>query len=66
MSVSDGRTVYERRKQRNYRKPLIPSSELVIFMTNEKPKDKGEVQNRVGIMLGLVDRSDEVVMGTPE
>ena len=65
-SVSDGRTAYERRKQKNYRKPLIPSSELVIFMPNEKPKDNGEVQNRVGIMLGLVDRSDEVVMGTPE
>ena len=32
----------------------------------EKPRDKGEVRNRVGIMLGLVDRSDEVVIGTLE
>ena len=31
-----------------------------------KPKDKGEVRNCVGIMLGLVDRSDEVVIGTTE
>ena len=26
--------------------------------------DKGEVRNRVGIMLSLVDRADEVVIGT--
>ena len=32
----------------------------------EKIKDKGEVRNRVGIMFGLVDRSDEVVIGTTE
>ena len=37
-----------------------------MFMPIEKPTDKGEVRNRVGIMLGLVDRSDEVVIGTPE
>ena len=27
----------------------------------EKPKDNGEARKRVGIMLGLVDGSDEVV-----
>ena len=32
-------------------------------MPIEKPKDKGEVGNRVSIMLGLVDRSAEVVVG---
>ena len=37
-----------------------------MFMPMEKPKDKGEVPNRVGIMLGLVDRSDELVTGTTE
>ena len=40
--------------------------ELVMFMPIEKRKDKGEVRYRVGIMLVLVDRSDEVVIGTPE
>ena len=34
-----------------------------MFMLMEKPKNKGEVQNCVGIMLG---RSDEVVIGTAE
>ena len=56
-SVSDGKTAYERQK-------LI--GEVVMFMPIEKPKDKGEVRNCVGIMLGLVDRSDEVVIGTTE
>ena len=37
-----------------------------MFMPIVKPKDKGEVRNCVGIMLGLVDRSDEVVIGTTE
>ena len=31
-----------------------------MFMPVEKTKDRGETRNRVGIMLGLVDRSDEV------
>ena len=35
-----------------------------MFMPMEKPKDKGEIGNRVGILLGLVNRSDEVVVGT--
>ena len=33
-------------------------------MLIEKPMDKGKVLTRVGIVLGLVDRSDEVVDGT--
>ena len=37
-----------------------------MFMPLEKPKYKGEFWNRVGIMLGLVDRSDEVVIGATE
>ena len=39
---------------------------MTVFMPMEKPKDKGEVQNCVGAMLGLVGRSDEVVIGTTE
>ena len=65
-SVSDGKTAYERRKLKSYRKALVPFGELVMFMPMEKPKDNGEVRNCVGIMLGLVDRSDEVVIGTTE
>ena len=65
-SVSDGKTAYERRKLKSYRKALVPFCELVMFMPMEKPKDKGEVWDSVGNMLGLVDKSDEVVVGTTE
>ena len=54
-SVSDSKTACERRQQKSYRKALIPFGELVMFMPIEKPKDKGEVRYRVGIMLGVVD-----------
>ena len=65
-SVSDGKTAYDRRKQKSHRKALVPFGELVMFMPVEKPKDKGGARNRVGIMLGFVARSDEVVIGTTE
>ena len=60
------KTAYERWKQKSYRHALVPFGELVMFMPIEKPKDKGEVRNRVGFMLSLVDRSDEVDVGMPE
>ena len=63
-SVSDGKTAYERRKLKSYHNALVPFGELMMFMPMEKPKDKGDVRNCVGIMLGLVDRSDEVAFGT--
>ena len=63
-SVSDGKTAYEHRMQKSYRKALVPFVELVMFTPMEKLK--GEVGNPVGIMLGFVGRSDEVVIGTTE
>ena len=64
--MSDWKTSYERREQKSYRKALDPFGELVIFAPMEKPKDRSEARNHVGIMLGLVDKSDEVVTGTSE
>ena len=52
--------------QKSFRTALVSLGEMVMFMPMEKPKDKGEVRNRDGIRLGLVDRSDEVVIGTTE
>ena len=65
-SVFDRKTEYERRKLKMYREVLVPFGELVMFGSMEKLKDKDEVRNCVGIMLGLVDRSDEVVIGRTE
>ena len=74
MSVSDGKAACERRKQKSSRRASVgnrrvlagPFGELVVFMPIEKSTDTGETRNRVCIMLGLVDRFDEVVIGTPE
>ena len=35
-------------------------------MPVEKPKDKGEVRYRVGILMGFVERSDGFVIGAAE
>ena len=43
--ASEERTACERRKQRNCRKALVKCSELVMFVTIEKPKDKGVIQS---------------------
>ena len=63
--VSDVKTACERRKRKSCRKALVKFDELVMLMTIEKPKDKGKVDANT-IMLDLVDRSDEVVVGTTD
>ena len=67
-SVADVTTACERRKRKICRKALVKFDELVMLMTIEKPKDKGKakVEGKVDastIMLDLVDRLDEVVVG---
>ena len=37
-----------------------------MFLAIEKPKDNGANQNCIGIVLKLVDSSDEVVVGATE
>ena len=64
-SVSDVKTACGRRMRKSCRKALVKFDELVMLMTIEKPKDKGKV-NANTIMLDLVDRSDEVVVGTTD
>ena len=63
-SVLDVRTACERRERRSCRKALVQFNELVMLMTFEKPENKNETQNCIGIILDLVDRSDRVVVGT--
>ena len=45
---------------------LVQLNGVVILVTIEKPKDKDEIRNCMGIVVDLVDRSDEVVVGTME
>ena len=51
-SVSDGKTAYERRKLKSYRKALVPFGELVMIVPMEKPIDMGEVRNCVWCHVG--------------
>ena len=67
-SVADVTRACERRKRKSCRKALVKFDELVMLTTIEKPKDKdkAKVKGKVDantIMLDLVDRPDEVVVG---
>ena len=63
--ASDVKTAWERRKRKSCRKASVKFDDLVMLVTIEKPKDKGKVDANT-IMLDLVDRSDEVVVGTTD
>ena len=63
-SIPDGKTAYERRKQKSCRKALIPFGELVMCMPIEKPRDKGEVRvscwaSWTGLMKSFLERRSE-------
>ena len=59
--VSNVMTACGRRKRKSCRKALVPKNELVTFVPMKKPKDKGEIQTCIGIVLGLVGRFEVVV-----
>ena len=59
--ASEERTACERRKRRNCSKALVQCTELVMFVTIERPKDKGEIQCWKVPTRYQVDGSDEVV-----
>ena len=59
-SVPDVKTACERRKRKSCRKALVKLDELVMLMTIDKPEHQPYANT---IMLDLVDRSDEVVVG---
>ena len=64
---ADGRTGYERRKGRRYKRELPWWSEKVLFMP-KTPKARSTAAPKYipGIFLGLVDRSDEVIIGNAD
>ena len=63
--VPDVRKACERRQRQSSREALVQFIELVRLF-NRQPKDKGQIQHSFGVMLGLVDKSEEVVVGTIE
>ena len=65
-SAADGKTAYERRKGKHYKRQLPWFGECVMFLTVAKGKRRQKYEDRfvLGCFVGLVDRSDEVYVLT--
>ena len=61
----DGRTPYERRRGKRYKKAMTPFGEKVMYLPAGKRSTTGHADKwQEGIFLGIQSRSDEVVIGT--
>ena len=65
-AVKDNRTAYELRKGRPYKRKLPPFAEAVMYLrvAEKRMRQKFEDRWNTGIYLGLVERSNMVVVGT--
>lgn len=64
---TDGKTAWELRKGRPYRKALVPFAEKVLFLpAGKRNQSRAVAKFQMGIFLGLQDNSDEMVVGTPK
>ena len=66
-AVKDNRTAYEPRKGRPYKRKLPPFAEAVMYLrvAEKRMRQKFEDRWNTGIYLGLVERSNMVLVGTP-
>jgi len=62
----DGRTAYELRRGKPYRKALPPPGEKVLYLPAGKRVSRLEDRWKPGIYLGIIDNSDELIVGTKE
>ena len=67
-SSKDNRTAYELRKGRPYRRKLPMYAEAVLYLRVAEKRRRRKFEDRwaTGIYLGLVERSNMVLIGTPE
>ena len=65
--MKDNRTAYELRKGRPYKRELPPFAEAVMYLrvAEKRMRQKFEDRWNTGIYLGLVERSNMVLVGTP-
>ena len=66
VAADDGKTAYERRKGKQYKRALPQFSEIVMFHVGGKITHKMDSREMSGCFLCLVEKSDEVLVGTPE
>ena len=66
-AVKDNRTAYELRKGRPYKRKLPPFAEAVMYLrvAEKRMRQKFEDRWNTGIYLCLVERSNMVLVGTP-
>ena len=65
-STFDGKTPYELRKGRPYRRELPEFGESIMYLTVPRGKRRHKFEDRwlTGLFLGLVSRTSEVIVGT--
>ncbi|CAK0871008.1 unnamed protein product [Prorocentrum cordatum] len=66
-AAKDNRTAYEIRKGKPYRRKLPPFGEAVMYMPVSTVRRRRKFEDRweTGIYLGLVERSNMLLVGTP-
>ena len=63
----DGRIPYERIRKESCQVPLVPFGETVMFLPMKTAtSSKGEPARRAGVWLGIIERTEEVIIGTRE
>ena len=61
----DGKTPYERVRRETCNVPLVPFGESVMYLPMRTAKSsKGEPAKKVGIWLGVIERIEEMIIGT--
>ena len=62
----DGRTPYERIRFESCAVPLVPFGETVMYLPLKiAASSKGVPAKKIGIWLGTIERTEEVIIGTP-
>ena len=59
----DGRTPHERHKGKSFRKVLPPFGESIMFLPSAKRDAKFEERWKIGIFLGVLEKSSEMLVG---
>ena len=63
----DGRILYERIWRESCQVPLIPSGQNAMYLPMKTAtSSKGEPATRCGIWLGIIERTEEIIIGTTE
>ena len=61
----DGKTPYERIRQERCEVPLVPFGELVMYLPMKTAtSSKGEPATKPGAWLGIIERTEESIIGT--